>query len=569
MSEAKRGPNAAPNGDKHMDGLVIKAGGWLALALLALVMAALAVDAPFAVHMGIVVVAALTVLWTTVLRADYGAMARGVLKMPASEGIYDDDPIRWGVIATLFWGIAGMAAGLFIALQLAFPALNFNLEYTTFGRIRPLHTSAVIFAFGGNALIATSYYVVQRTCRARLAFPKLARFVFWGYQLFIVLAATGYLMGVTEAKEYAEPEWYVDLWLTVVWVAYLAVFVGTIIKRREPHIYVANWFYLSFIITIAMLHIVNNLSMPASIFGSKSYAAFAGVQDALTQWWYGHNAVGFFLTAGFLAMMYYFVPKQAERPVYSYRLSIIHFWSLIFLYIWAGPHHLHYTALPDWAQTLGMVFSIMLWMPSWGGMINGLMTLNGAWDKIRTDPIIRMMVMALAFYGMSTFEGPMMSIKWVNSMSHYTDWTIGHVHSGALGWNGMITFACVYYLVPRLWCRPRLYSLRMVNWHFWLATVGIVFYAASMWVAGIMQGLMWREYGADGYLVYSFAESVAAMHPMYIIRATGGLLYLAGFLIMIVNVWATLSGKVRAEKPMTETPHNAAADRPLALVPAA
>ncbi len=551
-----------------MDGLVMKAGGWLALTLLALVMAALAVDAPFAVHMMIVAVACLAMLWATISRADYGAIARGILKMPADQGVYDDDPVRWGVIATLFWGIAGMAAGLFIALQLAFPVLNLNLEYTTFGRLRPLHTSAVIFAFGGNALIATSFYVVQRTCRARLAFPNLARFVFWGYQLFIVLAATGYLMGVTEAKEYAEPEWYVDLWLTIVWVAYLAVFVGTIVRRREPHIYVANWFYLSFIITIAMLHIVNNLSMPASIFGSKSYAAFAGVQDALTQWWYGHNAVGFFLTAGFLAMMYYFVPKQAERPVYSYRLSIIHFWSLIFLYIWAGPHHLHYTALPDWAQTLGMVFSIMLWMPSWGGMINGLMTLNGAWDKIRTDPIIRMMVMALAFYGMSTFEGPMMSIKWVNSMSHYTDWTIGHVHSGALGWNGMITFACVYYLVPRLWGRPRLYSLRMVNWHFWLATVGIVFYAASMWVAGIMQGLMWREYGADGYLVYSFAESVAAMHPMYLIRAAGGAMYLAGFLIMIVNVWATLAGRVRAEKPMTETPYSAAADRPLAPVPA-
>ncbi|ALJ15253.1 cytochrome-c oxidase, cbb3-type subunit I [Sphingopyxis macrogoltabida] len=549
-----------------MDTLVAKAGGWLGLALLALVMAAVAVDAPFAVHMIIVALAALLMLWTTVSRADYEAIARGILKMPADQGVYDDDPVRWGVVATLFWGIAGMAAGLFIALQLAFPALNLNLEYTTFGRLRPLHTSAVIFAFGGNALIATSFYVVQRTCRARLAFPTLARFVFWGYQLFIVLAATGYLMGVTEAREYAEPEWYVDLWLTIVWVAYLVVFVGTIVKRREPHIYVANWFYLSFIVTIAMLHIVNNLSMPTSIFGSKSYAAFAGVQDALTQWWYGHNAVGFFLTAGFLAMMYYFVPKQAERPVYSYRLSIIHFWSLIFLYIWAGPHHLHYTALPDWAQTLGMVFSVILWMPSWGGMINGLMTLNGAWDKIRTDPIIRMMVMALAFYGMSTFEGPMMSIKWVNSMSHYTDWTIGHVHSGALGWNGMITFACVYYLVPRLWGRERLYSLRMVNWHFWLATVGIVFYAASMWVAGIMQGLMWREYGADGYLVYSFVESVAAMHPMYLIRAAGGAMYLAGFLIMVFNVWATLSGKVRAEKPMTETPYNAAADRPLAPV---
>lgn len=551
-----------------MDGLVLKAGGWLGLALLALAMAVMAVDTPFAVHMTIMMIAALLALWFTMSRADYGAIAQGLFKAPADQGQYDDDPIRWGVIATLFWGTAGLAAGLFIALQLAFPALNFNLEFTTFGRLRPLHTSAVIFAFGGNALIATSFYVVQRTCRARLAFPALARFVFWGYQLFIVLAATGYLMGVTEAKEYAEPEWYVDLWLTIVWLAYLAVFIGTIVRRTEPHIYVANWFYLSFIITIAMLHVVNNLSLPATIFGSKSYAAFAGVQDALTQWWYGHNAVGFFLTAGFLAMMYYFVPKQAERPVYSYRLSIIHFWSLIFLYIWAGPHHLHYTALPDWAQTLGMVFSIMLWMPSWGGMINGLMTLNGAWDKIRTDPIIRMMVMALAFYGMSTFEGPMMSIKSVNSLSHYTDWTIGHVHSGALGWNGMITFACMYYLVPRLWGRQRLYSLRMVNWHFWLASAGIVFYAASMWVAGIMQGLMWREYGSDGYLVYSFVETVAAMKPMYLMRAFGGLLYLSGFVIMIVNVWATLAGKVRDEKPMTETPHNAAADRPLIAIPA-
>jgi cytochrome c oxidase cbb3-type subunit 1 len=550
-----------------MDSLVFKAGGWFALALLALVAAAVAVDAPFAVHMLIVAAACLIALWATVSGADYSALTRGLLKMP-DEGAYDDDPVRWGVIATVFWGLAGLAVGLLIALQLAFPALNFGLEYTTFGRLRPLHTSAVIFAFGGNALIATSYYVVQRTSRARLAFPALARFVFWGYQLFIVLAATGYLMGVTQSKEYAEPEWHVDLWLTIVWVVYLIVFVGTLVKRKEPHIYVANWFYLSFIITIAMLHIVNNLAIPVSIVGSKSYIAFAGVQDALTQWWYGHNAVAFFLTVPFLAMMYYFVPKQAERPIYSYRLSILHFWSLIFLYIWAGPHHLHYTALPDWAQTLGMVFSVVLWMPSWGGMINGLMTLNGAWDKIRTDPIIRMMVMALAFYGMATFEGPMLSIKAVNSLSHYTDWTIGHVHAGALGWNGMIIFASVYYLVPRLWGRPRLYSLRMVNWHFWLATIGIVFYAAAMWVAGIMQGLMWREYGADGYLVYSFVETVAAMHPMYLIRAAGGALYLAGFVIMIVNIWATLAGKVREEKPMTETPYNAAADRPIVAQPA-
>ena len=551
-----------------MENLVIKSGGWLAAALLAAMAAILAVDSGFAVHMSIMAVAALSAMWVTMSRADYGAIARGILRMPADQGKYDDDPIRWGVIATVFWGIAGFAAGLFIALQLAFPALNLGLEFTSFGRLRPLHTSAVIFAFGGNALIATSFYVVQRTCRARLAFPGLARFVFWGYQLFIVLAATGYLLGITEAREYAEPEWYVDLWLTIVWVAYLAVFTGTIVRRSEPHIYVANWFYLAFILTIAMLHIVNNLSMPVSLLGSKSYSAFAGVQDALTQWWYGHNAVGFFLTAGFLAMMYYFVPKQAERPVYSYRLSIIHFWSLIFMYIWAGPHHLHYTALPDWAQTLGMVFSVMLWMPSWGGMINGLMTLNGAWDKIRTDPIIRMMVMALAFYGMSTFEGPMLSIKAVNSLSHYTDWTIGHVHSGALGWNGMITFAALYYLVPRLWGRERLYSLRMVNWHFWSATIGIVLYAASMWVAGIMQGLMWREYGEDGYLVYAFSEVVAAMFPMYLIRAAGGVLYLAGGVIMVINIWMTIAGKQRAEKPMTQTPHDTASDRPLVAVPA-
>ncbi|TNE39722.1 MAG: cytochrome-c oxidase, cbb3-type subunit I [Sphingomonadales bacterium] len=551
-----------------MEILVLRAGGWLLVALLAFSALVLSADGGFAVHMGIVTAAALLMLWLTISRADYGAIARGILRTPADPGRYDDDPIRWGLIATVFWGLAGFAAGLYVALQLAFPVLNLGLEYTTFGRLRPLHTSAVIFAFGGNALIATSFYVVQRTCRARLAFPTLARFVFWGYQMFIVLAATGYLMGITEAREYAEPEWYVDLWLTIVWVAYLAVFVGTIIKRSEPHIYVANWFYLSFILTIAMLHIVNNLTMPVSLFGSKSYAAFSGVQDALTQWWYGHNAVGFFLTAGFLAMMYYFVPKQAERPIYSYRLSIIHFWSLIFLYIWAGPHHLHYTALPDWAQTLGMVFSIMLWMPSWGGMINGLMTLNGAWDKIRTDPIIRMMVLAVAFYGMSTFEGPMMSIKAVNSLSHYTDWTIGHVHSGALGWNGMITFSAVYYLAPRLWNRQRLYSLRMVNWHFWLATIGIVLYAASMWVAGIMQGLMWREYGSDGYLVYSFSEVVKAMFPMYVIRATGGVLYLTGAVIMAYNVAMTIAGKLREEKPMTETPYDEAADRPVTAVPA-
>ena len=551
-----------------MESVLSRAGWWFAALLIAIAACAAAVDSGFAIHMGIVALAAFIGLWVSLSRTDYGAVARGILRTPEDPGRYDDDPVRWGVIATVFWGMAGFLAGLYIALQLAFPVLNLNLEWTTFGRLRPLHTSAVIFAFGGNALIATSFYIVQRTCRARLAFPGLARFVFWGYQLFIVLAATGYLMGITQGKEYAEPEWYVDLWLTVVWVAYLVVFVGTLVKRTEPHIYVANWFFLSFILTVAMLHLVNNLNIPVSLVGSKSYPVWAGVQGALVQWWYGHNAVGFFLTAGFLAMMYYFVPKQAERPIYSYRLSIIHFWALIFLYIWAGPHHLHYTALPDWAQTLGMVFSIMLWMPSWGGMINGLMTLNGAWDKVRTDPIIRMMVLALAFYGMSTFEGPMMSIKSVNSLSHYTDWTIGHVHSGALGWNGMITFAAIYYLVPRLWNRERLYSLRWVNWHFWLATLGIVFYASSMWVAGITQGLMWREYGADGYLVNSFAETVAALHPMFLLRAFGGLLYLAGAAIMAANVWLTIVGRQREEAPLRSAPYDAAADRPLVAVPA-
>jgi cytochrome c oxidase cbb3-type subunit 1 len=551
-----------------MERLMMRGGAWLVTALVLLLAAAASADWAFSVHMAIACLAALIAAFASVKGFDFISQRYPALSAQAAS-TYDDDLIRLGVIATVFWGLAGFLAGLYIALQLAFPALNLNLEYTTFGRLRPLHTSAVIFAFGGNALIATSFYVVQRTCRARLAFPGLARFVFWGYQLFIVLAATGYLLGISQGKEYAEPEWYVDLWLTIVWVAYLAVFVGTIIKRKEPHIYVANWFYLAFILTVAMLHVVNNISLPASLVGSQSYTVFAGVQGALVQWWYGHNAVGFFLTAGFLAMMYYFVPKQAERPVYSYRLSIIHFWSLIFLYIWAGPHHLHYTALPDWAQTLGMVFSVMLWMPSWGGMINGLMTLNGAWDKIRTDPIIRMFVMSLAFYGMSTFEGPMLSIKAVNSLSHYTDWTIGHVHSGALGWNGMVTFGCLYFLAPRLWGRQRLYSLRMVNWHFWLASAGIVFYASAMWVSGIMQGLMWREYGADGYLVYSFVETVDAMFPMYLIRAFGGLLYLAGALVMTVNIWKTIAGSpLREELPMTETPHNPEADRPAVAVPA-
>ncbi|WP_417519444.1 cytochrome-c oxidase, cbb3-type subunit I [Minwuia sp.] len=517
-----------------------------------LIGAALGHDELFRAHAWVFVAASMLTLYVMLRR--YGEPSD-------DDGTgYADGVIRYGVIATTFWGVVGFLVGLVIALQLAFPALNLGFEYTTFGRLRPLHTSAVIFAFGGNALICTSLYVVQRTCRVRLALGGLSWFVFWGYQLFIVLAATGYVMGVTQSKEYAEPEWYVDVWLTIVWVAYLAVFMVTLFRRKEPHIYVANWFYLAFIVTVAMLHLVNNMAVPVSFLGSKSYSAFAGVQDALTQWWYGHNAVGFFLTAGFLGMMYYFVPKQAERPVYSYRLSIVHFWGLIFLYIWAGPHHLHYTALPDWAQTLGMVFSIMLWMPSWGGMINGLMTLSGAWDKLRTDPVIRMMVIALAFYGMSTFEGPMMSIKAVNGLSHYTDWTIGHVHSGALGWVGMITFGAIYFLVPKLWNKQGLYSLRLVSWHVWLATIGIVIYAAVMWVSGIMQGLMWREYDANGFLVYSFAETVAAMHPFYVIRALGGGLYIAGALLMVYNIWRTITDAPEQAPELNAT----AGDRPAA-----
>ena len=453
---------------------------------------------------------------------------------------YNMGPVKFATIASMFWGIAGFTVGLVIALQLAFPVLNFDLPWTSFGRLRPLHTSAVIFAFGGNVLLATSFYVVQRTSRARLAGDLAPWFVILGYNLFIVIAGTGYLLGVTQGKEYAEPEWYADLWLTVVWVVYLLVFLLTLAKRTEPHIYVANWFYLAFIVTIAVLHLVNNAAIPVSIYSPKSYIVWSGLQDAMVQWWYGHNAVGFFLTAGFLAIMYYFIPKRAERPVYSYRLSIIHFWALIFMYIWAGPHHLHFTALPDWAQTLGMTFSIMLWMPSWGGMINGLMTLSGAWDKLRTDPVLRMLVVSVAFYGMSTFEGPLMSIKAVNSLSHYTDWTIGHVHSGALGWVGYVSFGAIYCLVPWLWNKRELFSMRLVNWHFWLSTIGIVFYICAMWVAGIMQGLMWRAYTALGFLEYSFVETTEALHPMYIIRALGGALFLAGAVIMAYNLYRTI-----------------------------
>ena len=505
------------------------------LTVIALLATAFTDDPAFRFHGTILLIAGVLSLAAMTLGINNGRFRADPLR-------YSDGVIRAGVIATMFWGVVGMLVGVVIASQLSWPDIFYFPEagWLNFGRLRPLHTSGVIFAFGGNALICTSFWVVQRTCRARLAGGMWPWFVFWGYQLFIVLAATGYLAGITQSREYAEPEWYVDIWLTIVWVAYLLVFLGTIWKRKEPHIYVANWFYLAFIVTVALLHVVNNAAVPVGLLEARSYSVFAGVQDALVQWWYGHNAVGFFLTAGFLGIMYYFVPKRVERPVYSYRLSIVHFWSLIFIYIWAGPHHLHYTALPQWAQTLGMTFSIMLWMPSWGGMINGLMTLSGAWDKLRTDPVVRMMVVAIAFYGMSTFEGPLMSIRTVNALSHYTDWTIGHVHSGALGWVGFITFGAIYCLVPWLWKKERLYSNALVEWHFWIATTGIVLYITAMWVSGIMEGLMWREYTPDGYLANSFIETVAAKHIENVIRTVGGLMFLSGTLIMSYNLWRTI-----------------------------
>ena len=458
--------------------------------------------------------------------------------MPA-EQTYNYKVVRQFAIMTVVWGLVGMLVGVYIAAELAWPALNFDIPWITFSRLRPLHTNAVIFAFGGCALFATSYYVVQRTCHVRLLSDRLAAFTFWGWQAVIVLAAITLPLGITQSKEYAELEWPIDILIAVVWVVYAIVFIGTIAKRRVKHIYVANWFFAAFIIAVAMLHIVNSAVIPVSLW--KSYSAYSGVQDAMVQWWWGHNAVGFFLTAGFLGIMYYFVPKQAGRPVYSYRLSIVHFWALIFTYMWAGPHHLHYTALPDWTQSLGMVMSLILLAPSWGGMINGVMTLSGAWTKLRTDPVLRFLIVSVSFYGMSTFEGPMMAIKTVNALSHYTDWTIGHVHSGALGWVAFVSMGAIYHLIPKLFNRE-LYSMRLVEVHFWVATIGVVLYITSMWVSGIMQGLMWRAVNADGTLTYSFIESVEAMHPFYIVRFLGGVLFLSGAIVMAYNVWRTVAG---------------------------
>jgi cytochrome c oxidase cbb3-type subunit I len=452
--------------------------------------------------------------------------------------MYEDDVVRWFALATVLWGVVGMLVGVIIAAQLTWPELNLGIPWLSYGRLRPLHTNAVIFAFGGCALFASSYHVVQRTCQTPLFLPALAKFTFIGWQLVILAAAVTLPLGMTQGKEYAELEWPIDLLIAVVWVSYAVVFFGTVGARKVRHIYVANWFFGAFIIAVALLHIVNSAAIPVSM--TKSYSAYAGVQDAMVQWWYGHNAVGFFLTAGFLGMMYYYIPKQAERPVYSYRLSIVHFWALIFTYMWAGPHHLHYTALPDWAQSVGMVFSLVLLAPSWGGMINGIMTLSGAWHKLRDDPILKFLIVSLSFYGMSTFEGPMMSIKTVNALSHYTDWTVGHVHSGALGWVGLISMGSMYYLIPRMFGRTQMYSVRAIEIHFWVATIGIVLYIAAMWIAGVMQGLMWRAINPDGTLVYTFVESVKATFPFYVIRLLGGLLYLGGMLIMAWNTVMTV-----------------------------
>jgi len=463
---------------------------------------------------------------------------------------YNYTVVRLFALTTVLWGIVGMGVGVLIAAQLFWPALNFDTEWLTYSRLRPLHTNAVIFAFGTSALFATSYYVVQRTCQTRLFAEKLAMFTFIGWQVVIVAAALTLPQGISQSKEYAELEWPIDLLIAVVWVSYAIVFFGTLIKRKTSHIYVANWFYGGFIITVAALHIVNSMVIPVSL--TKSYSIYAGAVDAMVQWWYGHNAVGFLLTAGFLGMMYYFVPKQAGRPVYSYRLSVVHFWALIALYIWAGSHHLHYTALPDWTQSVGMVMSVILFVPSWGGMINGIMTLSGAWHKLKTDPVLRFLIVSLSFYGMSTFEGPMMAIKSVNALSHYTDWTVGHVHSGALAWVAMVSIGALYHLIPAVFGHGRMYSTSLVNTHFWLHTIGVVLYIVAMWISGIMQGMMWRAVNTDGTLTYSFVQSLEASYPFYLMRFIGGCFVVTGMLVMAYNVIKTVRTKQGALEPIAE-----------------
>ncbi|WP_417744060.1 cytochrome-c oxidase, cbb3-type subunit I [Salipiger sp.] len=530
------------------------------MAIVGLVMAAVGRGDPMGSHGAIVLIAA-GITTCFVLRA-IGEPE------PAEErtNSYYDDPTKAGLVIALFWAVVGMGMGVWVAAQLAWPDLRFDAAWSSFGRIRPVHTSGVIFGFGGNALIATSYHVMQRTSRARLAGHVSPWFVLLGFNLFCIIAASGYLMGVTQSKEYAEPEWYADIWLVIVWVVYFVLYIRTLARRNEPHIYVANWYYLAFILVVAILHIVNNLAVPASLTGAKSYSAFAGVQDAMTQWWYGHNAVAFFLTAGFLGMLYYFLPKRAERPIYSYRLSILSFWGIVFFYIWAGSPHLHYTALPQWVQTLGMTFSVMLLVPSWASAGNALMTLNGAWHKVRDDATLRFMMVAAVFYGLSTFEGSFMAVRAVNSLSHYTDWTVGHVHAGAMGWVALITFGSIYSVVPLLWKRETMYSWKLVEWHFWLALSGTVIYVFAMWNSGIIQGLMWRTYTESGTLAYSFTDTLVAMHPYYVARACGGALFLTGAILAAYNVYMTIR-HAPEKRPERDYPTSSEATEP--PVPAA
>ncbi|WP_022729795.1 cytochrome-c oxidase, cbb3-type subunit I [Fodinicurvata sediminis] len=524
----------------------------IAVAFLGLAMAGAGFGNPLGFHGFIVLLFALGV--TFLVLSGYFAAE------PSPERLkqYYDDPIKVGVILSLVWGVIGMFMGVWVAALLAWPEMTFDAAWASFGRLRPVHTTGVIFGFGGNALIATSFHVMQRTSRARMPDQFSPWFVLLGYNLFCLLAVTGYFIGVTQSKEYAEPEWYADIWLVVVWVTYLVLYLRTLARRQEPHIYVANWYYLAFILVVAMLHIVNNLAMPISLTAAKSYSAFSGVQDAMTQWWYGHNAVAFFLTAGFLGMMYYYLPKRAERPIFSYRLSIVSFWGITFLYMWAGSHHLHYTALPHWVQTLGMTFSVMLLVPSWASAANALLTLNGAWHKVRDDATLRFMMVAAVFYGISTFEGSFLAIRPVNSLSHYTDWTVGHVHAGALGWVALITFGAIYTLAPILWKRQRMYSPALVEVHFWLALAGTLVYVFAMWNSGIIQGLMWRTYNESGTLTYSFIDSLVAMHPYYIARTIGGLLFLAGIVVGSYNIWMTIrrapgleASETRQDEPVT------------------
>lgn len=506
----------------------------LVLLVLGIVFAAFGKDDPIGAQGFIIAVYAILVI---------GAVATGFYApVPGKERFaeYYDDPTRFGIIVAMLWAIFGMFIGDWVAWLLAYPTLTFDAAWASFGRLRPVHTTAVIFGFGGNALIATSFHVVQRTSRARLPDQLSPWAVLVGYNLFCILAVAGYFAGITQSKEYAEPEWYADILLVIVWVTYFLLYIRTLARRQEPHIYVANWYYMAFILVVAVLHIVNNLAVPVSFTEAKSYSLFAGVQDAMTQWWYGHNAVAFFLTAGFLGMMYYYLPKRAGRPIYSYRMSIIGFWGITFFYMWAGSHHLHYTALPLWVQNLGMTFSVMLLVPSWLAAGNALMTLNGAWTRVRDDATLRFMAVAAVFYGLSTFEGSFMAIRPVNSLSHYTDWTVGHVHAGTLGWVSMIVFGTFYSLVPWMWKTERMYSRKLVEWHFWLAMAGTLIYVFAMWNSGIIQGLMWRTYNEGGTLSYSFIQSVEAMHPYYIARAIGGFLFFLGPIIGLYNIVMTI-----------------------------